>query len=324
MPKERREKTSRIHKDVQKQGNFGYTRIEVILKFHLVAGIVFNKDFGQHILKNPLIITNMIEKSGLKSTDVVLEIGPGTGNMTVKLLEKAKKVVALEIDSRLSAELQKRVQGTHYQSKLTIQMGDALKNDFPFFNLCIANVPYQISSPLVFKLLLHRPFFRCAVLMFQKEFAERLIAKPGDKLYCRLSINTQLLARVDMLMKVGKNNFKPPPKVESAVVRIEPRNPPPPINYSEWDGLTRIAFTRKNKTLAAAFKQTSVMEALHLNHRRHCSMNNQEVEPDFNIQAKVIGILERLECHQKRARTMDIDDFMNLLLGFNSEGIYFC
>lgn len=236
---------------------------------------MFNKDFGQHILKNPLVITSMLEKSALRPTDVVLEIGPGTGNMTVKILEKAKKVVACEIDPRLVAELQKRVQGTPYQSKLQILIGDALKSEFPFFDICIANVPYQISSPLVFKLLLHRPIFRCAVLMFQREFAQRLVAKPGDKLYCRLSINTQLLARVDMLMKVGKNNFKPPPKVESSVVRIEPRNPPPQINFTEWDGLTRIAFLRKNKTLAAAFKQSSVQQTLENNYKLQASLQNQ-------------------------------------------------
>lgn len=217
----------------------------------------------------------MLEKSALRPTDVVLEIGPGTGNMTVKILEKAKKVVACEIDPRLVAELQKRVQGTPYQSKLQILIGDALKSEFPFFDICIANVPYQISSPLVFKLLLHRPIFRCAVLMFQREFAQRLVAKPGDKLYCRLSINTQLLARVDMLMKVGKNNFKPPPKVESSVVRIEPRNPPPAINFTEWDGLTRIAFLRKNKTLAASFKQSSVLQTLENNYKLQASLQNQ-------------------------------------------------
>lgn len=111
--------------------------------------------------------------------------------------------------------------------------------------------------------------------MFQREFAERLVAKPGDKLYCRLSINTQLLARVDMLMKVGKNNFRPPPKVESNVVRIEPRNPPPPINYEEWDSLTRIAFLRKNKTLSAAFKQTTVVTMLEKNFKVHCALNNK-------------------------------------------------
>lgn len=77
----------------------------------------------------------------------------------------------------------------------------------------------------------HQPTFRCAVLMFQKEFAQRLIAKPGSELYCRLSVNVQLLAKVDHLIKVGKNNFKPPPKVESSIVRIEPKTPRPNIDY---------------------------------------------------------------------------------------------
>lgn len=104
---------------------------------------------------------------------------------------------------RLVGELEKRFLTTPYRSSLEIKVGDVLKSDLPFFNVCVANIPYQISSPLIFKLLLHRPFFRCAVLMMQREFAYRLIAKPGDKLYCRLSINTQLLARVDLLMKVS-------------------------------------------------------------------------------------------------------------------------
>uniref|UniRef100_A0A8C5EPD1 rRNA adenine N(6)-methyltransferase n=1 Tax=Gouania willdenowi TaxID=441366 RepID=A0A8C5EPD1_GOUWI len=166
-----------------------------------VSGIMFNTGVGQHILKNPLVVNGIIEKAALRPTDVVLEVGPGTGNMTVKLLEKAKKVVACELDGRLVAELQKRVQCTPLQTKLQILIGDVLKTDLPFFDVCVANLPYQISSLFVFKLLLHRPFFRCAVLMFQREFAMRLVAPPGDELYCRLSINTQLLARVDHLMK---------------------------------------------------------------------------------------------------------------------------
>lgn len=124
------------------------------------TGILFNKGFGQHILKNPLIVQNMVEKSAVRPTDVVLEIGPGTGNLTVKLLEQAKKVIAYEVDPRLVAELQKRVQGTAFQSKLQIVLADLLKSDLPFFDLCVANIPYQISSPLVFTLLLHRPLFR--------------------------------------------------------------------------------------------------------------------------------------------------------------------
>lgn len=306
MPKVRAEKVSRVHKDVARQG------------------IQFNKDFGQHILKNPLIIQNMVEKAAIRPTDVVLEIGPGTGNMTIKMLEKAKKVIACELDPRMVAELQKRVQGTSYQTKLQIIVGNVLKiTSLPFFDLCVANIPYQISSPLVFKLLLHRPIFRCAVLMFQREFAERLVAKPGDKLYCRLSINTQLLARVDMLMKVGKNNFRPPPKVESNVVRIEPRNPPPPINFQEWDGLTRIAFARKNKTLAALFKQTTVMTMLEKNYKLHCSLNNKIVTENFDIKEMVSRILLTVGAENKRARTMDIDDFISLLHAFNAQGVHF-
>lgn len=205
MPKVISDKKSRIHKDVTKQGLLMTRTLVFSISpiYYFIPGILFNKDFGQHILKNPMIITSMIDKSGLRPTDTVLEIGPGTGNLTMKLMEQVKNVVACEIDTRLVAELQKRVQGTPYKQKLQILIGDVIKTELPFFNVCIANVPYQISSPLVFKLLLHRPFFRCAVLMFQQEFAQRLVAKPGDKLYCRLSVNTQLLARVDMLMKVG-------------------------------------------------------------------------------------------------------------------------
>ncbi|XP_025831455.1 probable dimethyladenosine transferase [Agrilus planipennis] len=305
MPKVKPSKKTRVHNEIARQG------------------ILFNKNFGQHILKNPMITISMIEKAALHPTDTVLEIGSGTGNMTVKLLEKVKKVIACEIDTRLVAELQKRVQGTPYQTKLQILIGDVLKAELPFFNVCVANIPYQISSPLVFKLLLHRPFFRCAVLMFQKEFAQRLVAKPGDKLYCRLSVNTQLLARVDMIMKVGKINFRPPPKVESAVVRIEPRNPPPPIPYKEWDGLTRIAFTRKNKTLGSAFKQTAVLATIEKNYKVHCSLHNKEIPKDFSMKKTLENILSEVEADKKRARTMDVDDFIMLLHAFNSKGIHF-
>lgn len=86
-------------------------------------------------------------------------------------------------------------------------------------------------------------------------------------MYCRLSVNTQLLARVDQLLKVGKNNFRPPPKVESRVVRIEPRQPPPPVNFLEWDGLIRILFNRKNKTIRATLMTDSVLKILEANAR---------------------------------------------------------
>ncbi|XP_057327499.1 probable dimethyladenosine transferase [Microplitis mediator] len=305
MPKVKIEKKSQIHKKVARQG------------------ILFNTNLGQHIMKNPEIIQSMVDKAAVRPTDVVIEIGPGTGNMTMKLLERCKKVIAYEVDPRMVAELQKRVQGTALKSKLEIRIGDVLKaGRLPFFDMCIANVPYQISSPLIWKLLLHRPIFRCAVLMFQKEFADKLVAKPGDDLYSRLSINTQLLARVDSLGDVGRNNFRPAPDVDSAIVRIEPRNPPPAVNFKEWDGLTRIAFGRKNKTLLASFIQTSVITLLTENYNTHCSINDKKIPENFDMEELIKTVLNP-RMGKKRAKQLDIDDFIELLYAFNKVGIHF-
>lgn len=115
--------------------------------------------------------------------------------------------------------------------------------------------------------------------MFQREFAMRLFAKPGDRLYSRLSVNAQMWAKIDHIMKVGKNNFKPPPAVESSVVRLVPKNPRPQISYEEWDGLLRVVFVRKNKTLRASFfGTTSVMDMLESNYRTWCAQNDVAVE----------------------------------------------
>ncbi len=130
---------------------------------------------------------------------------------------------------------------------------------------------------------------------------------------------------------MGKNNFRPPPKVESSVVRIEPRNPPPPINFKEWDGLTRMAFVRKNKTLGAALTQTAALMALEKNYRVHKSLlsgsgGDADMETDdaeVDVKALVDQVLEEIGFREKRARTMDIDDFMKLLHAFNKAGIHF-
>lgn len=250
-------------------------------KSSITSNAIFkmNTDIGQHILKNPSIAAHIVEKANLKPSDVVLEIGPGSGNITVPILQKARKVIAVELDPRMAAEVTKRVQGTPMARKLDVLLGDAIKTDFPYFDVCISNTPYQISSPLTFKLLATQPAPRCCILMFQREFAMRLFAKPGDKLYSRLSVNAQLWAKIDHIMKVGKNNFKPPPMVESSVIRMVPRNPRPDISYDEWDGLLRICFVRKNKTLRANFLGTSsVLALLEENYRTYCAQNDIVLE----------------------------------------------
>jgi 18S rRNA (adenine1779-N6/adenine1780-N6)-dimethyltransferase len=308
---------------------------------------------GQHFLKNPAIIKAIVDKAALKPTDVVLEIGPGTGNMTMPILEQCKRTIALEYDNRMVRELLKRVENTPLSNKLQILQGDAISLAWPFFDVCLANVPYQISSPLVFKLLSHKPTFRCAVLMFQEEFALRLTARPGEDLYCRLSVNVQLLAKVDQLIKVGKNNFRPPPKVESRVVRIEPRNPPPPVNFVEWDGMIRLLFNRKNKTLRSVLMTKTTIQLLEDNRKtrrqfkeaataaaattttshsvkegRVSKSQGEEEDVDMEDEKKSIPeLLEEVVSSEtwagKRASKLDLDDFLCLLADFNKRGIHF-
>lgn len=307
-------------------------------------------------MKNPQIIDAIVQKAGIKSTDVVLEIGPGTGNLTAKLLEVAKKVVAYEVDPRMVLELQRRFQGTPQASQLQIVQGDVLKQDLPYFDVCVSNTPYQISSPLTFKLLSHRPLFRAAILMFQREFAMRLVAKPCESHYCRLTVNTQLLARVSHLLKVGKNNFKPPPKVESSVVRIEPRHPAVQVNFTEWDGLVRLCFSRKNKTLGAIFKQNACLDLLEKNYRKFLQLEASgalgakgqagageaqaggagdmeileekrlgisELSERSKFKDYVLGVLKEGDFGVRRSSKLHQEDFLELLARFNAAGIHF-
>ncbi|RXI02517.1 hypothetical protein DVH24_002595 [Malus domestica] len=306
------------------------------------GGISFHKSKGQHILKNPLLVDSIVQKSGIKSTDVILEIGPGTGNLTKKLLEAGKRVIAVEIDARM------------------VIQGDVLKTELPYFDICVANIPYQISSPLTFKLLKHQPAFRCAIIMFQREFAMRLVAQPGDKLYCRLTVNTQLLSRVSHLLKVGRNNFRPPPKVDSSVVRIEPRKPALQVNQKEWDGFLRICFNRKNKTLGSIFRQKSVINLLEKNYKTLQALNpataqeedtndvmefmDEDMEMDDDgvddgmemevedgnaegeiseFKKKVLDVLKKSGFEGERSSKLKLQQFLDLLSQFNKDGIHF-
>ena len=148
--------------------------------------------------------------------------------------------------------------------------------------------------------------------MFQREFALRHFAKPGDKLYSRLSVNAQMWAKIDHIMKVGKNNFKPPPLVESSVVRLVPKNPRPQINYEEWDGLLRIVFVRKNKTIRSSFiGQSNIMYMLEANYRTWCAQNDIPIEDgpaeDAGEDAMDIGDVQNGE-GEEPDETMDVDD----------------
>ncbi|KAA1069301.1 Dimethyladenosine transferase [Puccinia graminis f. sp. tritici] len=284
---------------------------------------IFNTDkLGQHILKNPLVAQTIVDKANLKTTDKVLEVGPGTGNLTVKILEKnCKSLTVVEMDPRMAFELSKRFQNAkdlNFKRKLEIIVGDFLKTELPYFDVCISNTPYQISSPLVFKLLEHRPLFRVAILMFQKEFGLRLSARPGSKLWSRLSVNVQLYSKVTHLMNVGKANFRPPPLVESCVVKIEPLNPPPNIAFNEFDGLTRICFNRRNKTVRASFfASNSTLNMLEANwntwksQQQSIVTEQEEEEQNQTFASKLEKILQESGYSDSRSAKMDVDDFLS-------------
>ncbi|KAF8890699.1 S-adenosyl-L-methionine-dependent methyltransferase [Infundibulicybe gibba] len=280
---------------------------------------IFNTErFGQHILKNPLVAQGIVDKvtpttrstflinknvqANLKPTDKVLEVGPGTGNLTVRILNK---------------------QNIPEQRKLDIIIGDFVKADLPYFDVCISNTPYQISSPLIFRLLSHRPLPRVCILMFQREFALRLVARPSTNLWSRLSANVQLYAKVDHIMKVGKNSFRPAPMVESSVVRVVPRDPPPPVRFEEFDGLGRILFSRRNKTVHGNFMAKGVIEMLEKNWRTWCAERDQMVEDNVNMKAKIEKVLDDTGNTENRAAKMDIDDLLKLLSAFHDVGIHF-
>eukprot|EP00929_Paragymnodinium_shiwhaense_P057849 TRINITY_DN28975_c0_g1_i5.p1 TRINITY_DN28975_c0_g1~~TRINITY_DN28975_c0_g1_i5.p1 ORF type:complete len:345 (+),score=77.98 TRINITY_DN28975_c0_g1_i5:80-1114(+) len=280
-----------------------------------------NKAFGQHLLKNPGIIDKIIDASDIKPSDTVMEIGPGTGNLTMRLLEASRKTIAYEIDPRMAAEVRKRAMNAG-RMNLEVRDGDVLRAQWPVFDVCTANLPYQISSPFTFRLLAHRPLFRCAVLMYQKEFAERLIAKVGEKQYGRLAVNTRLFVKVSCVCKVSRGSFTPPPEVDSMVVKMVPRDPPIEVDFREWDGMMRICFGRKNKMLRASFNSTATLKTLEDNYNTWCALNGQQ-RSKTPIKQIVMEVLQRTQLADKRPIRLDIDVFFKLLLEFNKAGIHF-
>jgi 18S rRNA (adenine1779-N6/adenine1780-N6)-dimethyltransferase len=287
------------------------------------ASLAMEHKFGQHLLRNPGILDKMMEAANIQPHDTVLEIGPGTGNLTDRLLQKAKQVVAIEIDGRLAAEVKKRVQDKGLSHKFKLIDGDCLKVPFPAFDVCATNLPYNISSPFVFKLLTHRPAFRCAVVMFQKEFAERLVAQVGDPLYGRLAVNVQLYCKVHRVCKVDRKSFNPPPEVDSMVVRFVPHEKPIDVPFNEFDGLLRVCFVRKNKTIRASFFHKTILRMMETNYKIWRAAQNSSSPVVTNMKATIEEVLKETGLDDQRASKVNLDQYLELLLAFNRRGIHF-
>lgn len=199
----------------------------------------------------------------LTSADTVVEIGPGRGALTEELLPRAGRVIAIEIDRALSERLREKY-GTH--PRFTLIESDVLKVDLGAVAggayVVAGNVPYNITSPILFHTL-RRPRADRSVFLVQREVAERIVAPPGSEAYGALSINVQALASAEILFRVPAGAFRPPPKVESAVIRVIPRTDPI-VGAEDEERFSRLvigAFTMRRKQMRKIVREMSAVDA---------------------------------------------------------------
>lgn len=243
------------------------------------------KQFGQHWLRSEKALSKIVSSAALTQTDRVLEIGPGTGVLTRQLLDQAQAVVAVEIDRDLCELLAKKLgQIEHFlllQGDFLALDVDKLLEPLPTFqhpNKVVANIPYNITGPILEKLLgtignPHPNPFEAIVLLVQKEVALRLCANPKSTHFGALSVRVQYLADCEFICDVPAKAFQPPPKVDSAVIRLRPRTIAKPAqNPRQMEVLIRLGFSSKRKMLRNNLKSlvegdrlTTLLEGLNIN-----------------------------------------------------------
>ena len=213
-------------------------------------GIKLNKNLGQNYLIDKNKRDQIINFGNVSKDDVVLEIGSGIGTLTIELAKKAKKVIAIEQDTKICEILARRLKEEKIDNVELIN-DDALKVDFPHFNKIISNLPYQISSPITFKFLDYD--FDLAILMYQKEFADRMNGKVGTKDYSRLSAMLYFKCDVEKLTDVSCESFIPKPQIDSTVVKLTPKeNKIPDDDFKTYSKFTKALFQHRNKKIRNA------------------------------------------------------------------------
>jgi 16S rRNA (adenine1518-N6/adenine1519-N6)-dimethyltransferase len=212
----------------------------------------------QHFLIDPHAVQRIADVAEIRGKRV-LEIGPGNGALTSALLQRGAIVYAIELDRHLCEELQTLFSEEIAQGQLTVQQGDATRCELPAFEMVVSNLPYSASSRITFRLL--KTGFEEAVLMFQSEFAERMVAPAGTRDCGRLSIMVQTYAVVQQCFKLPPNCFSPKPQVHSTVVKIVPREQPIfPINDRErYADVVRALFSHRRKTVRNCLKGSGGM-----------------------------------------------------------------
>jgi 16S rRNA (adenine1518-N6/adenine1519-N6)-dimethyltransferase len=227
---------------------------DVIAQF----GLKPDKSLGQHFLLDPHLLANIAAAAAPLGGLNVIEIGPGPGGLTRALLAtEAHHVTAIEFDPRAVAAIQ--ALATYANGRLTILHADALKTNLaeltPAPRAIVANLPYNIGTPLLITWLAQAAAFTSLTLMFQLEVAERVCAIPSTPAYGRLSILTQWLCDATILMHIPANAFTPPPNVDSALIRLTPKpHQPTPAQFQTMERLTAAAFGQRRKMLRGALR----------------------------------------------------------------------
>jgi 16S rRNA (adenine1518-N6/adenine1519-N6)-dimethyltransferase len=206
------------------------------------------KRFGQHFLHDPRVLARIVEAIDPAPDDFIVEIGPGEGALTAPLLSRTQKIEVIELDRDLAAALER-------DKRIVVHQADALDFDFRQFPpgmRLVGNLPYNISTPFLFHLARYAERVRDMHFMLQLEVVERMVAAHSTPEYGRLSVALQTRFRMEKLFNVSKGAFRPPPKVESAVVRMEPLAAPPALEDTRFDDLLRGAFSSRRKQLRNA------------------------------------------------------------------------
>ncbi|MDJ1431782.1 16S ribosomal RNA methyltransferase A [Halostagnicola sp. A-GB9-2] len=226
------------------------------------AGVRGDPDRDQHFLIDDRVLDRL--PTYLTETDAdtshLLEIGGGTGALTDRLLEAGERVTVVERDRKLASFLREEFADEIAADRLTVVEGDALEVELPDFTASVSNLPYGVSSEITFRLL---PKSRPLVLMFQQEFAERMVAEPGTSEYGRLSVSTQHYADVELVESIPKEAFSPPPAVQSAVIRATPRDPDYEVDDEQFFlRFVKALFTQRRKTMRNAIRNTGHISKL--------------------------------------------------------------
>lgn len=241
------------------------------------------KSLGQHFLSDPRILARIADALQLTGTETVVEIGPGRGGLTAQLVGRAASLVAVEVDRQLAAILRERYAGAPHVRIVeadVLQVGLAAAAGTSEF-VVVGNVPYYITTPIIFQTL-EPPRPRRAVFMVQREVADRMAAPPGDKIYGALSVNVQAFTRVESLFRVPPGAFQPPPKVESAVVRLVPRDEPlvEPHEEARFRSVVQQAFGMRRKQMRRVARSLFELDATAANEVLEAAGIDPEVRPE--------------------------------------------